>query len=153
MTHLTRVIVVDANAIFREGLVKILPEALNLECGRGFYLLEKMRGVGLADLETALILIDWGQNEAVMAIGLARLRQEFPLVVRGRALRRLQSLPHALRFQVWNTRVHREADQQRGHRQVLAAHLPRRACIPGSICRMVVPGGSATGPSEYLPRA
>ena len=77
MTHLTRVIVVDANAIFREGLVKILPEALNLEC-RGFNSSEKMRGVGLANLETALILIDWGQSEAAMAIGLVRLRQEFP---------------------------------------------------------------------------
>jgi two-component system nitrate/nitrite response regulator NarL len=37
-----------------------------------------MRGVGLSDLATALILIDWGQDEAAMAIGLARLRQEFP---------------------------------------------------------------------------
>lgn len=77
MAHLSRIIIVDANAIFREGLTKILPEALNLEC-HGFDSSENIRGVSRTELDAALFLIDWGQSETAMALGLDRLQREFP---------------------------------------------------------------------------
>jgi len=77
MTHLRKAIVVDANAIFREGLVKILPEALNLDC-RGFESLERMKSTNFSDLENALFLVDCGQSEAGITFGIGCLREEFP---------------------------------------------------------------------------
>lgn len=77
MAHFSRLIIVDPNAIFREGLAKILPEALNLEC-HGFNSSENIRGVSRAELDAALFLIDWGQKETAMALGLDRLKREFP---------------------------------------------------------------------------
>lgn len=76
MTHLKRAIVVDGNAIFREGLVQILPKALKLEC-EGFESLDKLNSSS-RELGGTLFLVDFGQAENNITSGVDHITKSYP---------------------------------------------------------------------------
>lgn len=77
MARINKVIVVDANAIFREGLVKVLAQTLRIEC-LGFEALESLNRANVSCGEEALFVVDWGDSEAAIASGIGRLLETFP---------------------------------------------------------------------------
>ncbi len=75
MTHVERAVVIDGNAIFREGLARILPDALKLEC-EGFERLDQLN-VSLRELRGTLFLVDFGPGEDDIANGIDHIKNTY----------------------------------------------------------------------------
>ena len=77
MTDIIRVVVLDPNPIFREGLVRILSETGTMSC-TGFGSLEAMGDAVDASWDRAVFLVDLGQDCQVVSHAIGRLRERFP---------------------------------------------------------------------------
>jgi two-component system nitrate/nitrite response regulator NarL len=76
MTGIIKVVVVEPNPIYREGLVRILSEGGGMSCD-GFAALEEIGVSAEANWEGAVFLIDLGQDCGVVTRGIAYLRKRF----------------------------------------------------------------------------
>jgi two-component system, NarL family, nitrate/nitrite response regulator NarL len=77
MEYIDKAVVVDSNPIYREGLVKVLSEALSVDC-LGFASLDLMLGSTTGECERALLLLDFGGNCVIAANCIGHLRNKFP---------------------------------------------------------------------------
>ena len=77
MVYIDKAVVVDPNPIYREGLVKVLSEALGVDC-LGFGSLNLMLGSATDEWERALVLLDFGCSCTITRDDIAHLRNRFP---------------------------------------------------------------------------
>ena len=77
MEYIDKAVVVDSNPIYREGLVKVLSEALGVDCV-GFSSLDLMLGAATGEWERALLLLDFGCNCTIAADRIGHLKNKFP---------------------------------------------------------------------------
>ena len=80
MVHIDKVVVADLNPIYREGLVKVLSEALGVDC-LGFGSIDLMLGSATDGWKRALVLLDFDGNCTIAANCIAHLRNRFPQFV------------------------------------------------------------------------
>ena len=77
MVYIDKAVVADSNPIYREGLVKVLSEALGVDC-LGFGSLDLMLGSVTDAWDRALVLLDFGCNCTIAANNIGHLRNRYP---------------------------------------------------------------------------